>query len=137
MEPQKPGKTRLAPLEATHETAPPIGYLSLLGGAERSWLVPDSHFLLGQSVRLGRSAIPDGDRANEILVLADSVSRFHASLARAEIGWVCRDEGSAGGTFVNDERVVSPRLLRAKSSRPGNSSALPVSWRAARHFLGR
>lgn len=117
MEPNKPAKTRLVPSDIpdvplVKGTGPRVAYLSVLSGGQRSWRAPECHFLVGDSVRMGRSPIADGERRNQIVVEADSVSRFHAVLDRTDQGWMCRDDRSAGGTFVNDERLVVPRLLQ-------------------------
>ncbi len=116
MEPQKPAKTRLAPSDGAFDVplqkGPGVTYLSMLSGFERSWRIPKCHFLRGDRARLGRSAVPDGDRVNDIVLDADSISRFHAVLERTEHGWVCRDDQSAGGTFINDERLASPQVLK-------------------------
>ena len=111
MEPQKPQKTRLPgqPLIV----GPPVVYLTSLSGVPRSWRVPETHFLRGERVRLGRSPVADSEsgRVNDWVIDVESVSRFHAVLERTAQGWTCRDDGSSGGTFVNDERLTGPRLL--------------------------
>jgi predicted component of type VI protein secretion system len=51
-------------------------------------------------------------QSNGIVVSADpTVSRIHAVIEDYEIGWAIRDVGAANGTFVNDERVESERIL--------------------------
>jgi hypothetical protein len=46
-----------------------------------------------------------------LVVLASSVSREHAELARAETGWTVRDLGSRNGTFVNGARCQGRTAL--------------------------
>jgi hypothetical protein len=69
----------------------------------------------------GRSVVGlDGDRVtvgkakeNDIALDGDAtVSRLHAVLERFEAGWCVSDLGSSNGTYVNGERIWSPRRLR-------------------------
>ena len=39
-----------------------------------------------------------------------SVSRIHARLRYAQGAWFIQDQGSSGGTFVNDEMIQAKRL---------------------------
>jgi DNA-binding CsgD family transcriptional regulator len=78
-------------------------YLQLFGPAG-SELVP----LEGDRVTLGK------DPSNAVDLAADpTVSRLHAVLERFAAGWCLRDLASRNGTFVNGERVLSDRPLRA------------------------
>ncbi len=63
-----------------------------------------------QSLYIGR----DGSRA-QIVFTDSSVSRLHARLVEESDGvYMLHDEGSASGTFVNDERVdLTPRQLNS------------------------
>lgn len=47
---------------------------------------------------------------NDIILAARSVSRRHAALVYAQGGWFIQDRDSAGGTFVNGQRVPAVRL---------------------------
>ncbi|MGH8973159.1 MAG: FHA domain-containing protein, partial [Acidimicrobiia bacterium] len=73
--------------------------------------------LAGDRSTLGRAT------TNDVVVLLDpSVSRLHAVIERYPTGFCLRDLGSANGTFVNGERVVSEVRIRAGDEiRLGNS----------------
>ncbi|MGD9099647.1 MAG: FHA domain-containing protein, partial [Anaerolineae bacterium] len=62
---------------------------------------------LGATVRLGRAA------DNDIVIGLPQVSSHHAFISATESGHVVADQGSANGTWVNDERIVQPCLLRS------------------------
>lgn len=48
------------------------------------------------------------------MTLADeTVSRWHASLLRDDVGWLLADLGSTNGTRLNGWRVTSPSHVRA------------------------
>lgn len=66
----------------------------------------------GRAHRLGASTTLGRDPANsQVLIVKGSVSRRHASVRReADGSWWVRDEGSSGGTWVNDERVAEAQL---------------------------
>ena len=49
----------------------------------------------------------------DLLLDGESVSRRHARISLGESGYIIEDLGSSNGTFVNDERIQTPRLLRA------------------------
>jgi hypothetical protein len=77
-----------------------------------AWLVDGfgGAHAIGAQCRIGRSH--DGD----LVVLAVSVSREHAVVARGDAGWSVRDLGSRNGTFVDGVRcqgrtAMSPRSL--------------------------
>jgi hypothetical protein len=59
----------------------------------------------GESVLLGRGP------KNDVVILDRKVSRHHARIKWQESAFEVSDLGSQNGTFVNDERVESPRLL--------------------------
>jgi K+-sensing histidine kinase KdpD len=48
---------------------------------------------------------------NEISLLLESISRFHAKIEQQDAGYILTDLNSSNGTFINGERIVSPRLL--------------------------
>jgi pSer/pThr/pTyr-binding forkhead associated (FHA) protein len=48
---------------------------------------------------------------NELVVLADGVSRVHAVLERFGDTWTVRDLGSRNGTFVNGARIIGEHAL--------------------------
>jgi hypothetical protein len=80
--------------------------------AAQAWLIDGfgGGHPVGAQCRIGRSH--DGD----LVVLAVSVSREHAVVARGDAGWSVRDLGSRNGTFVDGVRCqgrapLSPRSL--------------------------
>jgi hypothetical protein len=64
------------------------------------------HHLTGDSIVIGRAV------ENDIVVTSKRVSREHARVWRD--GWrvMLEDMGSTNGTFLNDERLLSPTALR-------------------------
>lgn len=52
-------------------------------------------------------------RSCDIRLREDTVSRLHAALVWRDDGLVVEDLGSSNGTFVNGERVLSPRTVVA------------------------
>ncbi|MBN1537252.1 MAG: FHA domain-containing protein [Anaerolineales bacterium] len=52
------------------------------------------------------------DISNDIVISDVEVSRKHARLIMQPDGFVLEDMGSTNGTFVNGQRLVSPRVLR-------------------------
>ncbi|MBV8296625.1 MAG: FHA domain-containing protein [Acidimicrobiia bacterium] len=72
---------------------------------------PDGTELL--ALESGRLGIGRAD-TNDIAVPRDErASRLHALIERLPAGWSVRDLGSTNGTFVNGERIVGDRALRA------------------------
>jgi hypothetical protein len=69
-----------------------------------SRLVP----LVADQVTVGRE-VNDGVGLPE----DDNVSRLHAVLQRYPTGWAIRDLGSTNGTYVNGQKIVGERALRA------------------------
>jgi pSer/pThr/pTyr-binding forkhead associated (FHA) protein len=54
------------------------------------------------------------EETNDVAIPADErASRLHALVEILPAGWSVRDLGSTNGTFVNGERIVSDRALRA------------------------
>jgi uncharacterized RDD family membrane protein YckC len=66
----------------------------------------DVHSLDSQRVVVGRS------RSCDIRLRDDSVSRLHAAMVWREGSLILEDLGSSNGTWLNGERVLSPRGLR-------------------------
>jgi hypothetical protein len=69
-----------------------------------SRLVP----LVADQVTIGRE-VSEGVALPE----DDNVSRLHAVLQRYSTGWAIRDLGSTNGTYVNGQKIVAERALRA------------------------
>jgi hypothetical protein len=84
----------MAAAESTTEQVP---YLTDPTGRE--------HRLTGDSIVIGRAV------ENDIVITSKRVSREHARVRRD--GWrvMLEDMGSTNGTFLNDERVLSPTAL--------------------------
>jgi pSer/pThr/pTyr-binding forkhead associated (FHA) protein len=85
---------------------------ALDAGAAQAWLIDGfgGAHAIGATCRIGRSH--DGD----LVVLAASVSREHAVVARGDAGWSVRDLGSRNGSFVDGVRCqgrtpLPPRAL--------------------------
>src|SRR5215212_7525004 len=65
-----------------------------------AWLIDSfgGAHAVGAHARIGRNT-------GDLVVLAPSVSREHAEIARGATGWTVRDLGSRNGTFVGGEAV--------------------------------
>lgn len=73
----------------------------------RTGPIPGKVFDLGNNeLTIGR------DISNDIVISDVEVSRKHARLIMQSGGFVLEDFGSTNGTFVNGQRLVSPRVLR-------------------------
>ncbi len=67
----------------------------------------------GQVFPLSQAPITVGRQADNTIVLADpQASRHHATLSWQAGAFVLQDMGSANGTFLNDQRISTPRPLR-------------------------
>jgi DNA-binding NarL/FixJ family response regulator len=66
-------------------------------------------------VPLDDDQITVGREEESSIVLAEDglASRFHAVLQRYPTGWAVRDLGSTNGTYVNGQRVIGERTIRA------------------------
>jgi hypothetical protein len=68
---------------------------------------PERKMLVGHRVTVGRNP------TNDIVLDGDSyVSSTHAILERVANGWSILDLTSRNGTYINGERISSPRILR-------------------------
>jgi pSer/pThr/pTyr-binding forkhead associated (FHA) protein len=61
--------------------------------------------LLREEYSIGRS------HENTVRLTERNISRHHASIRKAESGWVLEDQASYNGCFINGARVAEPRLL--------------------------
>jgi pSer/pThr/pTyr-binding forkhead associated (FHA) protein len=64
------------------------------------------HRLLTPLIEIGRAI------DNDIVVTSKRVSREHACIRRVGRKWLLEDRGSANGTYLNGERILSPVELR-------------------------
>lgn len=81
-----------------------------VGGADQAWLedARGRRWDLGAHTTIGRLA------GNDIQIVDDpAVSRRHGAVVRTVDGFRWEDQGSTGGSFVNEERADGPRPLRA------------------------
>jgi pSer/pThr/pTyr-binding forkhead associated (FHA) protein len=68
--------------------------------------VGQEHSLESASVKIGRAV------ENEVVIISKRVSREHARIWRDGRRIFLEDMGSTNGTYLNDERVLSPITLR-------------------------
>ena len=67
----------------------------------------------GQVFPLTQAAITIGRHADNTIVLSDpQVSRHHATITWQPSGYAVQDLNSANGTFVNEQPVGQPSVLR-------------------------
>ncbi|MBW7864037.1 MAG: FHA domain-containing protein [Candidatus Hydrogenedentes bacterium] len=71
---------------------------------EQPGLPPMTVPLTGDEVTFGRS------EENQVVLVADEVSRHHARIYRREGAWVLRDNKSLNGTYINRQRVLEKVL---------------------------
>ncbi|MFN2151333.1 MAG: FHA domain-containing protein [Anaerolineales bacterium] len=76
----------------------PIPYLSDPSQQEHRFLSP--------TIQIGRAV------DNDIVITSKRVSREHARIRQEGRKWLLEDLGSANGTFLNGERVLTPIELR-------------------------
>jgi hypothetical protein len=89
-----------------------------------AWLRVERGFRAGREIILSRPVLTVGRAEGcDIGLFGDpDVERVHARLVRHGDGYLLKDEGTAGGTYVNGERLAGPRHLRAGDViRLGNS----------------
>jgi hypothetical protein len=82
---------------------------------KESWLLVEAGFRKGRELPLARPELTLGrDEACDIGLFGDpAIDKLHARLLRQGDRYLIADAGSAGGTFVNDVRVVEPVALRS------------------------
>lgn len=80
--------------------------------ATRHRLVMKSGPQAGSSFELDSLLVSVGRYSgNAITINDDQVSRHHARLTRTEDGYRVEDLNSVNGVFINDQRLVGPRVL--------------------------
>ncbi len=82
---------------------------------KEAWIKVESGFWAGRELMLSREVTTVG-RAEfcDIGLFGDNaVERLHARILLRDNRYLVADEGSAAGTFVNDERVHQPTVLRS------------------------
>ncbi len=82
---------------------------------KEAWLRVEEGFRAGREMILARPKITIGRAEScDLGLFGDpAIERLHATIQRLGNGYVVRDAGSVGGTFVNDERIAAPRVLRS------------------------
>jgi len=80
-----------------------------------AWLRVESGFRAGREMILGKPVLTIGRAETcDIGLFGDpAVERVHARLLRREDRYLVADAGSASGTYVNNQRITGPTLLRA------------------------
>lgn len=64
------------------------------------------------ALQRGKTLIIGRESGSSIHLSAPTVSRRHATLASTPQGWVLTDLNSHNGTFINNQRLTRPHLLR-------------------------
>lgn len=82
---------------------------------KEAWLRVEAGFRPGRELILAKAETTIGRAEScDVGLFGDSgVERTHARILFQDNRYVLADTGTAGGTFVNDERLVSPRPLRS------------------------
>jgi hypothetical protein len=82
---------------------------------KEAWIKVEEGFRAGREMILARSEISIGRAEScDVGLFGDpAIERLHATIQRQGNGYVVQDAGSAGGTFVNDERIGAPHVLRS------------------------
>lgn len=91
----------------------------MIGAAQvllkEAWLKVEQGFRAGRELILARDEITIGRAEScDIGLFGDpQVEKLHARIARQGDDYVVADAGTPAGTYVNDERIGGPRLLRS------------------------
>jgi hypothetical protein len=82
---------------------------------KEAWLTVEAGFRSGRQTMLSRPIISIGRaEACDIGLFGDAqIDKVHCRIVRQGDNFILTDEGSATGTYVNEERVSGPRLLRS------------------------
>jgi hypothetical protein len=92
---------------ATQAYTPP-GILEDVDGATSH----QTYDITGKLTWVSRAPGEDSATVRTIVIRDDTISRDHALIQYRDHGYWISDRGSANGTFVNDERIRSERLLK-------------------------
>ena len=68
----------------------------------------------GQAFSLDQDLLTIGRKSGNTIVLADDlkVSRHHTTISRHGNEYIIEDVGSANGTYVNNQRLEAPQVLK-------------------------
>src|SRR5260370_25508823 len=82
--------------------------------AKEAWLRVEAGFRAGRELLLSRpeTTIGRAEGCDLGLFGDSSVDKLHARIRHEGNEFILSDEGTGGGTFVNDERIHGPRRLR-------------------------
>jgi hypothetical protein len=82
---------------------------------KEAWLKVEAGFRAGRELIIIRPEITIGRAEScDVGLFGDpSIDRLHATIHRQGHAYVVQDNGSASGTFVNDEAIQQPRILNS------------------------
>jgi hypothetical protein len=82
---------------------------------KEAWLKVEAGFRAGRELILARPEITIGRAEScDVGLFGDAtVDLLHATIQRQDNAHVLRDAGSSSGTYVNDERIEAPKILRS------------------------
>ena len=104
------------------------------GGALRSEVLDGATVVAGQTIKVecagksyqfspGRSIVIGRDKKADVVSANPTVSREHARLRHDGTSWLIEDADSAGGTFIDGERVTSHKLRGSTAVFLGDQTA--------------
>ncbi len=86
---------------------PPRAKLTVYAKTDTAHATPEQVISLTQDITIGRSA------NNDIQVTSDRLSKHHCQIFVSDRSFYVVDYASTNGTFVNNQRIQSPRRLRS------------------------
>lgn len=104
----RPNMTSFPTSPLTTQYPPPFCLLKDLSGATHR----ENHDITGRLTRISRASAEDSSTVRTLVIKDDYISREHAVVEYRNYSYWLIDRGSINGTFVNDERVTSERLLK-------------------------
>lgn len=76
-------------------------------------LIVQAGALLGDIFEVTKDDVTLGRGSNNDIVISDpAISRTHCQIRREGDGYIIQDANSANGTYINDERIALPYVLR-------------------------